>query len=431
MDRLPQSNAYNPAIIPELKFHIGLPLLNGVKAQVYNDGFTYGELDDFLDNLGSEGYNPEEFIRSIGEYNNFRGELSANILSIGFKLKEKGYFALNINANSLTLNKAQADVVYLLADYDNIPADIFPLQVDEMELIENTGLNIGVTYSRKISDNLTVGVKPNINFNTVGIRTSDIKYVVERVQFNEPYEEYDGSTAYYEYVDYYRTFLGKVDLGLPEEINPDATNGNEIDLDEGLFSDDFPENLKIGDLFQNGTFSLDLGVTYQLNKWTFSASALNLGSSKWKNYSYELEGDSNSEMVYYEEKDEIKIGIPTKIYLGATNQFSPKWNYGLLFHNSFYETGSSTSATVSLNGYVGSMLSTSLSYTAGSQFNNLGLGLRLRIFPGTDLYVVTDNVIQIIDYKNAHGASAAFGINLSFGAKAKTSLDIGNDEILE
>lgn len=113
----------------------------------------------------------------------------------------------------------------------------------------------------------------------------------------------------------------------------------------------------------------------------------------------------------------ISIDIPAKIYLGAMRQFSQKWNYGLVLNNNFYSTGPFSTATVSLNGHVGRMLSTSFSYTTGYKFDNLGIGLRLRFFPGMDLYVVTDNVIQAIDFKNAYRLSAAFGINISFGVK--------------
>ncbi len=65
------------------------------------------------------------------------------------------------------------------------------------------------------------------------------------------------------------------------------------------------------------------------------------------------------------------------------------------------------------------MLSTSFSYTAGQTFNNLGLGLRLRFLPGTDLYVVTDNILHAINYKNVQYSAIAFGVNLLFGTQSK------------
>ena len=65
------------------------------------------------------------------------------------------------------------------------------------------------------------------------------------------------------------------------------------------------------------------------------------------------------------------------------------------------------------------MISTSVSYTAGYKFNNIGFGLRLRFLPGTDLYFVTDNIIQVFSPKIAYRLTAAFGINVSIGFSDK------------
>jgi hypothetical protein len=100
-------------------------------------------------------------------------------------------------------------------------------------------------------------------------------------------------------------------------------------------------------------------------------------------------------------------------------QFTPKWNYALLFNNNFFNTGSVATATASLNGYIGGALSASISYTAGYKYDNLGIGFRLRFLPGTDLYFVTDNIIQAFNYKNAYRLTAAAGINISIGVKEK------------
>jgi len=203
---------------------------------------------------------------------------------------------------------------------------------------------------------------------------------------------------------------------LPTEINPDALDGDELDLEEGILPDNWEDDLSAGDIFSNASFSLDLGATYELEEWMFSASILNLGNSKWKENGYRLTG-SNDVIKVKEEK--VKFTVPTRLYLGASRQFSPKWNYAALFNSTFYEGGANASATVSLNGAVGKALSTSVSYTAGYQYNNLGLGLRLRFLPGSDLYFVTDNIIQAFSFKKAQRLTAAVGINLSFGVEDK------------
>jgi hypothetical protein len=398
MDRLPQNIAYNPAFIPEVKFHVGLP---GASVQAYNSGFTYKGIENFVDNVWNDQYDADGFINSIGDYNQLNAEAKANLLSIGFKLKEKGYFSVNLTANNFSALKASSEIGYVLADLDDLSEEDFPLVIDDLSLATNSYLTLGFTYSRVINEHLTLGVSPRINFNVIGLDASNLGYKIELEE-----DEFGR--------DYSTTISGDVKLGLPVEINPDAIDGSELDLDEDLLPAGWEDDLTLGDLLKDKSFSLDLGATYLLNKWTFSASILNLGASKWKTNGYQLDG--NSETINVREASSIKIGIPTNIYLGAMRQFSPKWNYGLMYNNVNYGTGSKSSATLSLNGYVGSMLSTSVSYTAGYKYNNVGLGLRLRFLPGADLYFVTDNILQAFNYKEAYRVSAAFGINLSFGA---------------
>lgn len=432
-ESMPQNNSFNPAIIPEMKFHIGLPVLGGISEESYNSGFTYNELDEFIQNLEKDGYNPEDFIKSIGERNTFITEARANLLSFGFKIKDKAYFAFDLKTTNYVLNDASPEVAYLFANEDEIPNLEFPIIIDQMDFLVNSSINMGITYSRVINENLTIGVRPNINFNILGLTTSDFNYIVNKSEvtktfpdyiYNEEsgeYEEFQNSVTYSEYNE---TFTGNAKVGMPVEMNPEAINNGRLDLDKGIFPDGWEEDLTIRELFKNATLSLDIGACYQIDKWVFSASLLNLGNSKWRTYAYELDGvvNDDEENIYITEKDEVKIGLPTKFFVGAKRQFSAKWNYGILLHNTFYSKGSQTSATVSLNGFVGSALSVSTSYTAGYNYNNLGLGLRLRFLPGTDLFFVTDNVIQLINYKNAHRLTAAVGINMAFGTKRSTAI---------
>lgn len=418
MERMPQSNNINPAVIPDMKFHIGLPVLNTLAFEAYNSRFNYGELDDFMDNLGTENYNPDEFINSIKGNNKFLSEARINLLSIGFRLKEKGYFSFDLTANNILVNEAQPEVVYLLADNEDIPKENFPVIINNLQMTESNFISMGFSYSRIINERLTLGIRPVVNFNTFGLKTSGINYKITRDEVFYS-EEFGDETYQYSEVDYSKSFAGNVTLGMPVPINPDAISGNELDLDEDLFPENWEEEVGFSDLLKNSSLTFDLGATYQLKDWTFSASLLNIGTSKWRSNAYQLEGINNDdeEVTYIEEKDKIKVGIPAKLYLGAKQQFSPKWNYALLLSNTFYSTGSNASATLSLNGHVGSMLSTSVSYTAGYKFNNVGLGLRLRFFPGTDLYFVTDNLLQLFNYENTYRATASFGINISIGTR--------------
>jgi len=410
MDRLPQNIAYNPAIMPKMKFFIGLPGIGGVSAQAYNSGFSMNEMDDFANNLFNDNYNPDDFVKSIGDYNLFTGEASMNVASFGFKLKENGYLSFLVTMNSLLINKASSDIAYIMADLDNLYPEDFPIVVDDISLDANAYLNFGVTYSRIINEHLTLGITPRINFNQAGLKTANLSY---KVDYNE--QDINSNEDEYE-----QTFSGEVFVGLPAEINPEAVDNGELVLDEGLLAENWQDEISFGSVLQNKSFMIDVGATYEIEKWTFSASFLNIGASSFKINGYELNG--NNDKILVNEVEKVKIGIPAKLYVGAMRQFSPKWNYALLFNNNFYSTGSVATTTASLNGYVGSALSTSISYTAGYKYDNLGVGLRFRFLPGTDLYLVTDNIIQAFNYKNAYRLTAAAGINISIGVTDESSV---------
>ena len=405
MERLPQNVLYNPAFNPEVKFYLGLPGIGGISTHAYNSGFNFQQLDEFNENLDQAGYSPEDFIQSIGDYNHFYSETRVNLFMLGFRLKDKGYCSLYTNINNVTTLDAESDMIYLFADYDNISTDKFPLHIDDVNLLTNTYLSLGFTYSRKINKNLTLGISPHLFGNLAGIQSKNISYVVNIEESQEIYREYD------------ETFGGEVVVGLPFEINREAINGNEFDWDAGIMPEGWEEDLRVSDFFKNTTLSVDLGATYLMDKWFFTASVLNLGASKWKTNGYVLKGDSDTEKIIITENEKIKIGVPAKVFFGVTRQFSPKWNYGLLLNNTFYEEGSNASATLSLNGYLGRGLSTSVSYTAGYKYDNLGLGLRLRFSPGTDLFFITDNIIQAFNYRQTYRMTASFGINLAFGVQ--------------
>lgn len=402
MEHLPQTIHYNPALIPEVKFYMGWPGMGGIALDAYNSGFNYNELDRFTGNIGQSAYNPDKFTESIGDYNRSFAKTKINIFSLGFRLKDKVYLSFHTHLNGFLGLKASSGVVYL-ADLDALATDAFPVSVDHLNFTFNSYISLGFTYSRVINEHLTLGISPRLNLNQMGIKSDKLNYVVSRQGV-----EYGQSE--YEYI-----YDGELFLGLPTHINPYAVNGDEFNTSEGLLPESWSSDLSVSNLFQNKSLSVDIGAVYSFREFAFSASILNIGASTWKTNGYHLNGNNESLLTINPEK--IIIGIPPQAFLGGRHQFSKKWNYGLIFQNTFYKEFYDASATLSLNGDVGSMLSTSVSYTAGYKFDNVGLGLRLRFFPGMDIYMVTDNVIQLVAYKNAYRATAAIGINYAFGVR--------------
>lgn len=400
MDHSPQNILLNPAFSPNVKFYL---TAGGTSFNVYNSGFNFKEFQDFVDNLGSEEYNPDEFIHSIGEYNKLRSDIQANLFSIGLKLNKKTYLSVALSMNSLTELRAASKIAYLLTDFNDLSTSTFPLTIDGIDLKTNNYLSFGFTYSRKITEHLSLGISPHLNLNLVGINTRNLSYTVNRDQ-----SDYDN-------IEYKTSISGEATLGLPFDINPKALNGDILNFDENIFPDNLRDYSTLSNLLKNKSFSFDIGGTYKLKTWTLSASILNVGSLNWQTNGYNIQGDG--EDIIAKKTDKIAIPLPKKIFVGLSQQFAKRWNLGVLYKNTAYYWEPEKTATFSLNGSLGKVISTSFSYTAGSKYNDFGVGLRIRTPLGLDTYFVSENISQLFHIQETNRLTFAFGMNIAFGLK--------------
>lgn len=412
MDRIPQAQQYNPALIPNVNYFLEMPGMGGLQFELNNSGFNLGQFLDFADRVADPNYNPDEFIRTIGQQNKTTFELRSNILSGGFRLKKNQFLSMGISLRSFADIVAPSDVVYLTQDFQKI-AERMPLTITGINIRMNTFSQVSVTYARMIGENLTIGISPKLIGALGGINSEKLTVKVEQTGFDEFDQQFDG----------------KVAVGLPVPINPEAVTGNGVlDTNVDILGNNWQKSLSAGTMFQNVSLGLDLGANYQLDQnWSFSASILDIGRSAWKKYGYDISYDGNT--ATEKELSKLKMKIPAKVFLGADYQLTPKWNAGFLFRDVMYSSGSYQSATLSMNGYIGRMLSTSVSYTAGHSFNNLGLGFRLRFLPGADLYAVTDNILQAFNYKKIQYTSVAFGINVAVKLKHTQASPVAGDAL--
>jgi hypothetical protein len=206
-------------------------------------------------------------------------------------------------------------------------------------------------------------------------------------------------------------------LGLPGPINPLAINSKaEWNTDVSLLEENWFDQYRHENIFKNAGFAVDFGAGYILNdKWSFSASLTDIGTTHWKDNGYLL---STVDSVTKIRQDQtLKMTIPSKLFLAARYRLSDKWDTGLLFRNMTTGMGTNTSVTLSANGVVGKILTTSVSYTVPGRMGSLGLGFCLRFLPGMDLYVVTDDILSALSYRNISHLALAAGINVAIGVK--------------
>jgi hypothetical protein len=400
MDRLPQTVQYNPALMPHENFYLALPGIGNGSAEIMNSGFKLGEFLDFLDKTGDPGYDPEKFIRSIGDYNKTFAEANVNLISFGFKTGKKGYFSFSWSERNFIGIKSPSNGLYLTEKYEKIRNKL-PFTINGVDIQLNSFTQMAVTYSRKIGSKLTLGITPKLVYAAGGIQTENISIKAS--------DSGDESVKV--------SLKGDMHLGLPGPINPFAINSKaEWNTDKSLLADNWFDEYRQNSVFKNAGFAVDLGAGFILNdKWSFSVSLTDIGATHWKNNVYLLTTVDSVTKVRQEQT--LKLTIPSKLYVAARYRLSDKWDTGLLFRNLTTGLGPYTSATLSLNGVVGKILTTSVSYTVPGSLGSLGLGFCVRFFPGMDLYVVTDDILSAFSYRNISHMALAAGVNLAIGVK--------------
>lgn len=195
---------------------------------------------------------------------------------------------------------------------------------------------------------------------------------------------------------------------------------------------------------KNSGLSFDLGTTIKLGKIQIAASAIDLGGSiKWQNdgKSYASKGSFkysgiNSDNFYNLDslssssfKDTLKNVIslketdnpqftqklPTKIYLSATYQLTPKMRVGALVFNE--NGGLNVSRTnLILNAQYELAKALQVGASVGlrnSSVANIGIQTVLKLGP-IQIYALTDNILGVIKPDNVKSFNGRIGMNIMF-----------------
>ena len=434
MKGLPQSDLLNPALHNDSsKLVIGLPGLSGVNFDL-NSGFA---LDDVIHKgtgslADSLVLDIEKFHQSLSSTNTIQQQLSLPLFTIGIHRKNS-YFSFVMSEKVVTKATFDKSLVTFLKDgnapYMGQNFDLGNLGLDAFQYSE-----FAFGYSNElIKRKLTVGMKVKVLFGKSAIHTEKMNIKVETAA--------DGSY---------------LNLNSDMKINLSAPLTVEYDQD-GYFSKMNSDNFKPADyLLQTGNkgIAFDLGAVYKLTpKITLSGSIIDIGKISFSKdlislnhvSAYRFDGIDfsksidNSATDYISPSDLIEsetnklkdsfrpkksefgsdafdMSIPTKIFLGGTYGINQHFNMGVLEH--IYKNGdySQNTLTLSANAMLGKIFSLTGSYSMiGNSYNNLGLGMALRL--GTmQFYAVTDNVLAA-DPSKAKIVNVRFGLNLLYWHK--------------
>ncbi|MFH1320167.1 MAG: DUF5723 family protein [Bacteroidota bacterium] len=420
---IPQLRYTNPAFSPACKFHIGLPVISSIYLNLNHNGFVFADLVEKRA-FDSIYINMDNVINKLEETNYLSAAAQVDLLSFGFKVKAN-YFFFNITEKVFIRFSYPKDLVKLFwkgnAVFIGETADFSGIDINATHYREH-----GLGMSRDLNEKLTIGGK--------------LKYLYGMENISSEISELSLYTAPNTY-----ELTGKADL----LINA-----------SGSFTDSLVA-FETGDLLyknKNNGFAIDLGAAYKLNdKFSFSASLIDLGYIKWKtnvkNYttedaSFTFKGVDLNTFIGSSETDpfgtiidslksayevqesssEYKDGLTPRVYLGGAYKLNENNNIGLLLQGEIFRKSLYPSLTVSFNNQVGRWLSSSLSYSIlNRSYNNIGLGLSLNL-GFFQIYVVSDNLLYlfnlvrvnniILPYK-AKNVHLRTGINLTFGRKEK------------
>lgn len=441
MQAIPQSNYSNPAMIPNPSWHIGFPMLSSVYIDAGHTGFNAHHFMSIATGDSVE-VNPEDLIDRMRKYNYVNLNNSLELLSFGFKIKDKHY-----------INFAVSNKFYMRFCY---PKELFEFIhkgngafLDETLSFSNLGVNMAhynelmLGYSMKYNDKLTFGTHIKIlqGLSNIYMKKTNITLLTEEEHF-------------------FITGTSDIDLyaSLPESAwDEDSTdNSNDFEFQDYIFNS------------SNIGAAIDLGATYKFDdRLTLGLSVIDLGFIKWnsgtRNFkstnsegSFTFEGidindfisqgdttgannklenllDSISEIFSLDTLyTQYKSPLNTRIYLSGALQLTAKDQLSGLLRLHFYNQSVHPAFTLGYMRKIGEILSLSATYTmANRKYFNLGLGMAANLGP-FQLYVTTDNLISPFVYNKYHWTednelkkltvprntkllNVHFGINFVFG----------------
>ncbi|MFH1005254.1 MAG: DUF5723 family protein [Bacteroidota bacterium] len=416
MEVIPQRMYNNPAFKPSYsKINIGLPLLSSQYLNFNNSGFKYSDLIKHTsdDSLYSDFNN---MISKLSENNYLSVAYHPDILSFGFAV-EKQYFSFNITEKIDFRFRYPKDFMeFLWKGNGNM----------SKEINLNFGINFshyreyGFGYAREINDKLTVGGKLSYlsGMENVWTEKSDIIFYTDPLTFD---------------------YTAKSNIII-----------NTSGIDSNSFENINVINYAFKKKKKNKGMGINLGSVYKYNnKFTFSASIIDIGFIKWKDSPTNYQSKNPGASFTYQGiditklNDSLTIGeslntisdslvkifkidtvrhnyttrLSTQFYLGTNYYVTERSNAGILFYSQVFDKTIHPSVSLSYNQRVGRWLNASASYSIYNRsYNNIGLGLALNGGP-IQLYVVSDNVLGVFFPQNTKNLHLHAGINLTFSRK--------------
>lgn len=428
----------NPGLQPT-KGYFNMPIIGSFNMSASSNVLGTSDIIDLMDS-GSDLYSNDKLFDRLKADNRLNVNLNTDILSFGW-YRGKGFWSVNVGLRADFGAALAKDMFSMMRTMNGFALEDVA-GTNQSYSLSNQTLNmkayaeIGLGYSRRITEKLTVGGRVKVLLGLaraeMNINQFDLNLDVPNPQYTN-YADYESrgelspSDWYGAHYDY--SANGNVITTL---------KGGGMTFDNNGMIDNF--DLDAGDLGIAGSgFGIDLGVSYKVwDNLTVSASILDLGFLKWKesettvatvsgeahemidasNYDRYIGGDFLSfERFDFEEGSPEKVKTKTRLYstlllAGEYGLLNNKLSVGAMYTARFAEPKTLNELTFLATFRPKNWLNAAISYSP-IQASGKSIGLAVKLGP---LFVGTDYMFFGGNSKSVNGF---LGISFPLGGKAK------------
>lgn len=428
----------NPGLQPT-KGYFNVPIIGSFNMSASSNVLGTSDIIDLMDS-GSDLYSNDKLFDRLKADNRLNVNLNTDILSFGW-YRGKGFWSVNVGLRADFGAALAKDMFSMMRTMNGFALEDVA-GTNQSYSLSNQTLNmkayaeIGLGYSRRITEKLTVGGRVKVLLGLaraeMNINQFDLNLDVPNPQYAN-YADYESrgelspSDWYGSHYDY--SANGNVITTL---------KGGGMTFDNDGMIDNF--DLDAGDLGIAGSgFGIDLGASYKVwDNLTVSASILDLGFLKWKesettvatvsgeahetidasNYDRYIGGDFLSfERFDFEEGSPEKVKTKTRLYstlllAGEYGLFNNKLSVGAMYSSRFVKPKALNELTFLATFRPKNWLNAAISYSP-IQASGKSIGLAVKLGP---LFVGTDYMFFGGNSKSVNGF---LGISFPLGGKAK------------
>lgn len=425
MQGIPQSNYVNPALIPQARYHAGMPALSSIYLNTSNRGFAIADIVR-RNELDETYWDTEGLLHVLDDHNLFQANVSIEWFFFGFR-SNANYFSFNFSDKINYHMAYPPDLARLVLDGGDgfggpTNAEAFSgFEMDHLHFRE-----FGMSFSREISPYFSFGLRGRALF---GIRNQ----WTDRAAFELAADPSGEGVLLH--VDVSLNHVAGRSLGLLSDLPFQAIPDYKLN--------DFSVN------FKNLGAALDLGFVLQPpGKFSLAVSILDLGFINWNDgvENYLIGGSSGFDGIdpehffssyFISNMEHFLDGIPDhfqvsmtqsgyrtlmapKIYGSVGMALSDRHQIALLSRTMIYGGRLYPSYTFSYNVKPSRATGLSLAYSIANQsYANIGLGMHANLGP-FQFYVVGDNVLGFIIPNQVQWNSLQVGFNWVFGYRPET-----------